>query len=425
MPTAIAMPKLGMTMREGTVLEWRISLGDAVEKGQVILEIESEKSAVEIEATASGVLRHIYVGPDETVPCGALLAALTESGDEPFDAAAFAAEHARTLQPAARRPAAPAASVSAPLERAGARGAATPAARRLARELGIDVAGITGSGPGGRITREDVEAHAAIRESLTPVAEGIALEVLSQGEGDPVLLLPGFGTDVSVFAPQVPALAERHRVLGINPRGVGSSDAPDLECYDVAQSAADAARIAEQPAHVIGASLGAAVALELALAHPDRVRSLVLVTPFVEAAPRLLAVLQTWGQLAEEVGSLALARALVPWLFAPATLAEPRAVERVTRGLADTLGRVPAKTLARTARGLRAWSGSRVQDLKRIAVPTLVIAGAEDLLTPDAAALAREIPEAECLVIPNTGHAVGLEAANAVNPAILAHLARS
>ena len=89
--------------------------------------------------------------------------------------------------------------------------------------------GIAGSGPGGRVTREDVEAWVERRRDLVEVAPGVALEVPQQGSGDPVLLLPGFGTDVSAFAPQIAALAERFRVLGVNPRGVGLSDAPEAD----------------------------------------------------------------------------------------------------------------------------------------------------------------------------------------------------
>ena len=95
MATPIAMPKLGLTMSEGKVLEWPIPLGGAVAKGQTVLLIESEKAEVEVEATASGVLRHVYVepDPDALLPCGSLLAAITESPDEAFDAEAFYKEN--------------------------------------------------------------------------------------------------------------------------------------------------------------------------------------------------------------------------------------------------------------------------------------------------------------------------------------------
>ena len=82
-----------MTMQEGKVVEWRATPGDRVEKGQVLLVIESEKAEVEIEAPAAGVLRHVYIAPDTTVPCATLLAALTATPDEPFDAEAYRREN--------------------------------------------------------------------------------------------------------------------------------------------------------------------------------------------------------------------------------------------------------------------------------------------------------------------------------------------
>jgi pyruvate dehydrogenase E2 component (dihydrolipoamide acetyltransferase) len=428
--TAIAMPRLGMTMEEGRVVEWPLALGDRVEKGQVVVIIESEKAEAEIDATAAGYFRHIYVEVDEVVPCATLLGAITDTPDEPFDAEAFAREHGGPPEaPKAAAPVSSRAAASAPAPGPGtARGdrrkPVAPAARALARKLGLDAEHVPGTGPGGRVTKADVEAFAAARAALVEVAPGVALEVPTQGEGgDPVLLLPGFGTDVSVFARQVPALAATHRVLGVNPRGVGLSDAPEQERYEVPQAAADAAAVSEAPAHVIGASLGAAVAIELALAHPERVRTLTLVTPFVEASPRLLTVVDGWCGLAREVPPATLAHMLLPWFFSSAFLADAAARERTLRGLAETSARVPATTLARSAAGLRAWSGSRGEMLAEIAAPTLVIAGGGDLLTGDAEAIAAAIPRAGCVVVPGAGHAVALEAPEPVNRAILAHLA--
>jgi pimeloyl-ACP methyl ester carboxylesterase len=415
------MPKLGMTMREGRVVEWSVLPGGRVEKGLALVVIESEKAEVEIEATASGVLRHVYVAEGQTVPCGTLLAAITESEREEFDAEAFRRAHDRPDEAAA-----PVATPAARPKQGGEVRAGgppiTPAARARARQLGVDAARVAGTGPGGRVTREDVEAWAERRRALVPVAADVALEVGAQGTGDPVLLLPGFGVDAAVFTRQVPALAEHWRVLVVNPRGVGLSDAPMAERYDVSVLAADAAALVREPAHVVGASLGAAVALEMALAHPERVRSLVLVTPFVDADARLLAVLDAWCRLAEEVRPETLARALLPWMFSRSYLADERVRERTVRGLAASTGRVPAATLARTARGMRAWSGSRRADLGRVTVPTLVVVAGEDLLAADSAAIAAGIRGARSVVVPGAGHAVGLEAPDAVNGALLAHL---
>jgi pyruvate dehydrogenase E2 component (dihydrolipoamide acetyltransferase) len=426
MPTAISMPKLGMTMEEGTVVQWPLAPGDPVSKGELLLVIESEKTEVDIEAPESGVFRHIYVEEGDTVPCGSLLGAITATADEPFDAEAFHAAEDRPENKgggALKVKLAPAATGTAGRTAAALERPVAPAARAAAKRLGLDPQDIPGTGPNGRVTRQDVESYAAAREALVPVADGVSLEVLSAGEGDPVLLLPGLGTDASAFARQTPVLAERFRVLGVNPRGVGLSDAPEADAYDVAQTAADAAATVEGAVHLIGASLGSAAALELALTQPERVRSLVLITPFVTASPRLVAIGEGWRRMAAEATAETLAAALLPWFFSSGFLADEAARGRTLRGLAQTVARVPSGTLDRMTAGMSSWSGSRADDLAKVSVPTLVVAAGEDLLTPGARAIAEAIPSAKLLVVEGAGHAVALECPETVNEAIVAHLA--
>jgi pimeloyl-ACP methyl ester carboxylesterase len=422
MTTAIAMPRLGMTMREGTVVSWRVRAGQSVARGETLLVIESEKAEVEIESPEAGFLRHIYVEEGVTVACGTLLAALTLNADEPFDPEAFRAASGPVGAQAAE---APRPQVVPPAPSAALRESApppaTPAARRSARELGIDLARLEGTGPGGRIVREDVEAFAARLESRMPVGQGVSLEVKAVGEGTPVVLIPGFGTDFTAFARQMPVLAERHRVVAVNPRGVGVSDAPDQELYGVAHAAEEVAALVQEGAHWIGASLGAAVALELAFRRPEAVRSLVLLTPFVKATGRLLAVTEAWCLLAAEAPAELAASALVPWLFSSGHLAPPPRRQRAVRALAEILPRISPAALRRWMAGLQDWSGSREDDLSRLTSPTLVVGAGEDLLTPGAEKLA-EVPKARGVVIPGAGHAVALEAAEAVNEVILQHL---
>lgn len=422
---AVRMPKLGMTMEEGTVVEWRVAPGGCVEKGRILLVIESEKNEAEIEATTSGFLRHVYVSPGETARCGALLGALTETADEAFDPAALLAAEPRPA-PRAAPSSSPLRAAAAP--RPGARRPVAPAARALARQLGVAVEDVPGTGPGGRVTKEDVAAFAedgARRERLVRVAPGVALEVLRAGEGPPVLLWPGFGTDASSFALVTPRLTSRFHVLAVNPRGVGASTAAEPG-LSVASLAADAAAVIEaaaegRPVHVVGASLGAAVALELALAKPALVRSLALLTPIGVASPRLLAVLAAWQRVAAEASAATLAKSLAPLLFSDALLADGERRERMLRGLAGAAARVPAETLGRMAAALAAWSGTRAPDLARVSARTLVLAGADDLLTPGAEALAGDIPGARCVVVPRAGHALASEAPEAVADALVAH----
>jgi pyruvate dehydrogenase E2 component (dihydrolipoamide acetyltransferase) len=406
------MPKLGMTMKEGKVVAWPVAVGGRVEKGAPVVVIESEKAEVEIEAAATGVLRHVYVEAGETVPCGTLLGAIADTADEALDVAAFRRAHDHPDVDALPLPDVPPPVPPAAVRREGP--PVTPAARLFAAERGIDLASVRGTGPGGRVTREDVEAA---------VGGPVRLDVPETGAGDPVVLLPGLGADVSVFARQIPELARRFRVLGVNPRGVAASEAPPQAAYEVATMAGDVAALLDGPAHVIGASLGAAVAIELALAHPDRVRTLTLVTPFVDAPARLLAVVDSWCDLAKTVPPAAVARAIVPWMFAEPTLGDASALARTLHGFAAMHRQTPPATLARQAAGLRAWSGSRrLLDLGRLGVPVLVVGGADDLLTPAAREVAAAIAGATCTIVPRAGHAVLVEAPDAVNAALALHL---
>jgi len=174
MPTTVVLPKMGMTMTEGTLAQWLVPDGAAVEKGQPIFRMLTEKINTEVEAEASGVLRHL-MPDDATVPAGAVVGCILAQGEElPAELAAMAAAAAApALTTAAPAPAAPGVGGGAPPARAtGEFVPASPLARRLAEEVGIDLSQVEGTGPGGRILQEDVErAIAARREApAVPVA---------------------------------------------------------------------------------------------------------------------------------------------------------------------------------------------------------------------------------------------------------------
>jgi len=156
------MPKLGMAMKKGTLKRWLVAEGGAVEQGKPLLEVMTEKINAVVESPASGVLGRIVATPSTELPVGALLALIGGPGD--------------SFPPAEELGGAPTVAAAAPVPSAGAASEvlASPAARRLARDLGIEIAQVPPSAPGKRITTDDVEALAEAREAvrLTPVATG-------------------------------------------------------------------------------------------------------------------------------------------------------------------------------------------------------------------------------------------------------------
>ena len=169
MAVAIAMPNLGMYTIEGEVTRWLVEDGASVAADQPVLELTTEKTTVEIPAPAAGIL-HQVVPMGGRVQVEGILGHILAPGESPPAASPTAA-------PAAPRAAAtaPPRTPAKPPARAGrGRLRATPVARRRARELGVDLTTVTGSGPGGRITEADVQAAAASTDSPPPQAESEA-----------------------------------------------------------------------------------------------------------------------------------------------------------------------------------------------------------------------------------------------------------
>ena len=153
----IHMPKYGLQQDEGTIVEWRKKEGDRVEKGEILLELETDKALFEYESPESGFLRKITAEEGAVVPVLSVIAVLTDAPDEPFDFI-----DAPPAAPAAPEPERKPESEPAP--QPGTQIRCSPAARRRARELGIDLAFVIGTGPGGRIVDADIETARAALE---------------------------------------------------------------------------------------------------------------------------------------------------------------------------------------------------------------------------------------------------------------------
>ncbi|WP_067929974.1 dihydrolipoamide acetyltransferase family protein [Alicyclobacillus kakegawensis] len=174
MSVEVIMPKLGMGMEEGTVVAWRKQVGDPVQKGECLVEIRSEKIEYEVEAPEDGVLLDILVPDEGVVPCGTVIGYVGQvrervavgagdaRGATGMASSAGSGSAVSVLRADMRdlhfaEDPSPSHPVNQPRK-------ASPAARKLARDLGVDIRQVAGTGPGGRITKEDVERAAANKD---------------------------------------------------------------------------------------------------------------------------------------------------------------------------------------------------------------------------------------------------------------------
>jgi len=172
MAKEVRLPQLGQTMEEGTVVDCRVKVGDEVKKGDVIFEIETDKATLEMESPADGFVKHILAEVDQTLPVGELVMVLGEKDEEvpqsfidslksdttaaPAASTTVAAETAPAAEPVKTEPE-PAATPEAKVK-------ASPRAKKLAEQLGVNIATINGTGPAGRITEQDVKKAAGSAE---------------------------------------------------------------------------------------------------------------------------------------------------------------------------------------------------------------------------------------------------------------------
>ncbi len=154
MVTEVILPKLGQTMKEGTIIEWVKKEGDPVKRGDLLFIFESDKATLEVEATARGLMRKILVPVGETVPVLTVVALITRTADEDISYQVESSKVQRAaLEPAALQPLTLEPGTSQPVT---GRIFASPRARKLAREKEVNLALVTGTGSKGRIVEQDV-----------------------------------------------------------------------------------------------------------------------------------------------------------------------------------------------------------------------------------------------------------------------------
>jgi pyruvate dehydrogenase E2 component (dihydrolipoamide acetyltransferase) len=344
----LGMPKWGLSMTEGRLLGWLVEEGAEVTVGQELAEVETEKITGAVESTAEGVLRRQVGRVGEIIPVGGLLGVIADPADSDADIDAFVAEFQASFVPEAE-------------EAAGAE----------------------------------------------PEMAG-ALRFLRQGEGDPVVLLHGFGGDLNNWLFTTPALTADHTVYALDLPGHGGS-AKDVGAGDVAALAGAVERFLESQSlervHLVGHSLGGLVAA--ALAARGHARTLTLIAPagFGSAVNRDYVD----GFIAAE--SRRELKPVLQLLFADESL--------VTRQLVDDV--LKYKRIDGVTEALRTIAGAALGESGALPdVPTLIVWGGADRVVPPT-----EPAGAEVHLIEGAGHSPHMEAAGDVNRLLEGFLAKA
>jgi pyruvate dehydrogenase E2 component (dihydrolipoyllysine-residue acetyltransferase) len=360
--TKLAMPKWGLSMRQGKVTDWLVEVGETVDPGDELFEVETEKIDGAVESPAAGVLRRRVAEVGAVVPVGGLVGVLADPSVADAEVDAFVAEFQASFVP------------------------------------------------------EDAEAEAETPTRTTEVG-GRRLRYLELGPadaaGDPVVLLHGFGGDLNNWLFTTGKLAERRRVYAPDLPGHGES-AKDVGAGDLAAFVAvlggflDA--VGAGRAHLVGHSLGGAVALAYALDQPDRVASLTLIAG-AGLGPEINADYVDGFVAAERRREL---KGVLELLFADPGLVNRQLVDDVLRykrldGVDQAL---------RTVAGAMFPSGRQAavltDRLDRLAVPLLVVWGEQDRVLPAAHAGALA-GRGRVEIVAGAGHSPHMEAANEVN----------
>jgi len=428
MPTIVTMPKWGLTMTSGTVTGWSRAEGDPVTEGAPLFTVETEKAVDDVEAPATGTLRKIVAGTGSEVPVMGAVAIITAPGEEltDDDLAGVLAGTAGSAATGDARAARPEREARQAARDASGRVNASPAARKRAGELGIDLSTVAATGPGGRITSEDVDraaaahadAAAAPRSELVALSDGTNVSVLLAGPSDAsetIVFVHGLGGSQSTWASVLGDFAERNRIAAVDLPGHGRSDKPSTDTFDYSVSGLSKAlgeiieKLALSPAIIVGHSLGGAAAIQLALERPKLVRGLVLINSAglgVEISGELLDRIEAQPSRDE-------ARKLLELFFEDHRFILERGVDemfanRSAPGSDEALKAIAASTFSRSGQQV-----SFVDRLGELEPPVLLIWGERDRVVPASHAVAacQSLPSSWLEIYEGVGHVPQVEAA--------------
>ncbi len=442
MATILSMPKWGLAMKTGLVVEWLKRPGDSIQQGEPIVQIESEKASNEVEAPATGILRWLEVQEGQDAPVGAALAVIVMPGEELSDEqvkaliredAEIKRQKAEALTRQQKTTTGTHAATRVPVS-TGERANASPAARRLAKELGVDLSIVAGTGPGGMIGREDVqrtaeEAQAAPSEEAEEKdveVDGISLHCLLAGpiNAPHVVFVHGLGGSLATWSLNLAAFAVQFRICALDLVGSGSSAKPTMD-YSVPALAEFLARFLDalgptwQRVSIVGHSLGGAVALAFARSNPQRIERLVL----VDSAGLGREIDRTVLDLIHSEPTRESLRTELTHFFTQPGLVQQALVDELYQQRTQPGAREALLATSNAAFG----DGQQQIDLRDtlagLNIPVLVVWGDADAVIPVAHAQeAKRAPQSQLQVFANTGHCPHIEHADEFNQLVQSFL---
>ena len=390
-PVEVILPKVDMDMARGKIVTWHVKPGEKVAKSAPLFDIETDKAAMEVESPAEGVLHHVMAEEGSEVAIGTAVAWIYAEGEEvgavptgPVTSADAAPGPELAKDTVRKRHPAPA--TSQPLAR---NRRATPAARALATRCGVELREVDGSGPRGRVQAEDVAASLEAPKPMqgrrlapgwTPETGDLA--VLRSGSGDhaPILMIHGLAADGPSLAVLDPLLPQDRELLKMELPSHGRSPRRRVAGFaDLArQVRARFDDLALRDVHLLGHSLGSALALALADTRPRIVRSLTLMSS-AGLGPEI------GGQILRGVIRSGSAASLGPWLRQltsdPDTITDDY-IRAATAIRSNAAMRAAQAEMAEALFPDDTQSFDMSGALKRLDCPTRIIWGRSDRVVP-------------------------------------------
>lgn len=261
-------------------------------------------------------------------------------------------------------------------------------------------------------------------ETVTGDATLIAYSAWGRRDGTPILMIQGLGVDHRGWALQRGAFGRKHRCIAVDNRGTGHSDAPPGP-YDLGRMAEDALAVLDaegiERAHIVGASMGGIIAQILGVMHPDRVRSLTLACTACQHHEWRRELLAEWAEVVSARGMSGLMDDGMRWMIGPRL---HRRFGVFVNVLARVLVQTKPHAFVAQIDAILAASDELRFSLHQVKVPTLVVTGSQDTLTPlgDAEELAELITTSRLYVLRGAAHGLMAEAPNAFNDVVLTFL---